>query len=64
MKAKNHAHVAIRRNCLENGAGPLPTQVVDVMWGKGYVCNDLATGKPITTNRVASAIADYMWERY
>lgn len=64
MVGKNHAHVSIRRNCLETNNGPLAAQVVDVMWGAGYVCNDLATGKPIGPNNIGLAIANYMSERY
>lgn len=64
MVGKNHAHVAIRRNNLETANGPLPAQVVDVMWGAGYVCNDLATGKPVAPSNIGLAIANYMSEHY
>ena len=64
MVGKNHAHVAIRRNNLETANGPLPAQVVDVMWGAGYVCNDLATGRPVSPSNIGLAVANYMSARY
>ncbi|GEM_PF-1149128 len=64
MVGKNHAHVAIRRNNLETANGPLPAQVVDVMWGAGYVCNDLATGRPVSPSNIGLAVANYMSTRY
>ena len=64
MVGKNHAHVAIRRNNLETANGPLPAQVVDVMWGAGYVCNDLASGRPVSPSNIGLAVANYMSTRY
>ena len=61
---KNHAHVAIRRNNLETANGSLPAQVVDVMWGAGYVCNDLATGQPVSPSNIGLAVANYMSAHY
>ena len=63
MIGKNHAHVSIQRYCLDMGH-PLAPQVADVMWGAGYVCNDLNTGKPIGPANVALAIANYMSANY
>jgi hypothetical protein len=64
MVGNNHAHVVIRRNNLETANGPLPAQVVDVMWGAGYVCNDLTTGRPVSPSNIGLAVSNYMSARY
>lgn len=63
MIGKNHAHVAIQRHCLDTPR-PFDVEVVDVMWGGGYICNDLNTGEPIRPSDVALAIANYMSANY
>lgn len=63
MLSENHAHVAIQRHCLDTPR-PFDVEVVDVMWGRGYICNDLNTGKPIRPSDVALAIANYMSTNY
>ncbi|MCR5175764.1 MAG: hypothetical protein K6C05_02825 [Anaerovibrio sp.] len=63
MVGRNHAHVAISYKNNMKGAWVGP-KVVDVMWGAGYACNDLATGKQLTPSDVGLAVANYMSEHY
>ena len=64
MVKQNHAHVAVSTRCLETNADWSSPQVVDVMWGKGYVCNYLYSGKPVSPSDIGLAIANYMSARY
>lgn len=63
MLSENHAHVNIQRHCLDTPR-PFDVEVIDVMWGAGYICNNLNTGKPIRPSNVALAIANYMSANY
>ena len=64
MVEQNHAHVAFKFRNLVTGSGWSPVEVADVMWGKGYVCNYLYSGKPVSPSDIGLAIANYMSARY
>lgn len=63
MVGNNHAHVGIRvKNLIPGKRNFEPYAIVDVMWGKGFVCTYLNGGS--VSSDIGLAIANYMSENY